>query len=171
MRPEVNKAPFAAALAVATLLCVGAASAHDPKAPSATASTSTTASDPEVRKAAEAVDAFHAALSRGDTQAAASLLVDEALIFEHGRAERSRAEYAGHHLPGDATYAAATRHEVTRRNGRVAGDLAYVVSEGRTTGRYRDRDIDQITVETMVLQRTTAGWKIAHVHWSSRAAK
>lgn len=51
------------------------------------------------REAAAVVDAFHAALSRGDTMAAAALLDPKVLIYESGRAERSKAEYAAHHLP------------------------------------------------------------------------
>ena len=43
------------------------------------------------RGAGTAVDAFHAALDRGDTRTAASLLADDALIFESGGAERSKA--------------------------------------------------------------------------------
>jgi ketosteroid isomerase-like protein len=37
------------------------------------------------------VDAFHSALANGDTRGAAALLADDALIFEEGRAERSKA--------------------------------------------------------------------------------
>ncbi|HYD37026.1 MAG TPA: hypothetical protein VEA60_05400, partial [Allosphingosinicella sp.] len=37
--------------------------------------------------AAATVDAFHAALRRGDTAAASALLTDDALVFEEGRAE------------------------------------------------------------------------------------
>lgn len=157
------------ALAVA-LSASGNALAHDPKRDAATTDAAAPAEDPRLREAARIVDAFHAALARGDTAAAARLLTDDALIFEHGRAERSKAEYAGHHLPSDAAYAQATRHETTRRGGRVTGDLAYVVSEGRTTGRFRDKDVDQVSVETMVLTRVGDDWKITHVHWSSRAS-
>src|SRR5690606_29848204 len=55
---------------------------------------------PPVRMAgaAEAVDAFHAALRAGDRDAALAVLAEDALIFEAGGAERSRAEYASHHL-------------------------------------------------------------------------
>ena len=53
------------------------------------------------RSAAATVDAFHAALHHGDTRAAAALLADDALIFEEGGVERSKAEYVSHHLPAD----------------------------------------------------------------------
>lgn len=123
-----------------------------------------------VPAAATVVDAFHAALDRGDTAAAASVLTDAVLVFEAGGAERSRAEYAGHHLPADAMFAKAVGSELTRRSGSVSGNLAWVASEGRTKGRYHDRDVDRVTTETMVLLRVSGVWKIVHVHWSSRAA-
>ena len=59
---------------------------------------------------------------------------------------------------------------MTRRSGGASGELAWVASEGRTQGRYKDRDIDRVTTETMILRRVSGAWKIVHVHWSSRAA-
>jgi len=42
------------------------------------------------------------------------------------------------------------------------------VSESRIHGRYKDNDIDPISIETAVLERAEDGWKIVHLHWSSR---
>jgi ketosteroid isomerase-like protein len=120
--------------------------------------------------AAKVVDAFHAALDGGDTAAAAGFLADALLVFEAGGAERSKTEYAGHHLPADALFAKAVGSKMTRRTGGSSGAIAWVASEGRSQGRYNDRDVDRITTETMVLQRVSGDWKIVHVHWSSRAA-
>jgi ketosteroid isomerase-like protein len=117
------------------------------------------------------VDAFHAKLTGGDGAAAATLLAEDALIFESGHAERSRAEYASHHAGADAAYAAAIPSKLTHRNGFVDGDMAWIVSESRTTGTYKDKPVDRITTETMILRKTAEGWRIAHIHWSSRAAK
>lgn len=117
--------------------------------------------------AAAAVDAFHAALRRGDTQAAAALLADDALIFEEGRAERSKAEYALRHLGADAAFSKAVRGVVSRRRGDSAGDFAWIATEGRTKGSYRGTDVDRVTDETMVLRRVAGEWKIVHIHWSS----
>lgn len=124
----------------------------------------------EAQEAAKAVDAFHAKLSGGDGAAAAALLADDALIFESGHAERSRAEYASHHAGADAAYAAAVPSRLTRRNGLVDGDTAWIVSESRATGNYKDKPVDRVTTETMILRNTAKGWRIAHIHWSSRAA-
>ena len=122
---------------------------------------------PSARGAAAAVDAFHAALERGDARAAAALLADDALIFESGGAERSKAEYAAHHLAADAEFARAVSSVVTRRAGQAGGGSAWIATEGRTTGTYKGKPLDLMTTETMVLRRTGGAWKIAHVHWSS----
>lgn len=122
---------------------------------------------PSARAAAATVDAFHAALHRGDTRAAAALLADDALIFESGAAERSKTEYAGHHLGADAEFSKAVTSSVTRRAGHSDGTLAWIATEGRTSGTYRGRMLDESTTETMLLRRTGSGWKIVHVHWSS----
>lgn len=116
------------------------------------------------------VDAFHAALSTGDTANAAALLADDALIFEEGHAERSKAEYAAHHLPADAAFSRAVPSKVTRRTGGSDGKLAWVASEGRTSGTYEGKALDRVTTETMLLRRDEGGWTIVHIHWSSRAA-
>lgn len=125
---------------------------------------------PEAQEAAKVVDAFHAALAKGDGAGAAALLADEALIYEGGRAERSRAEYASHHAGADAAYAAAVPSTLTRRSGVADGGLAWIASESRTTGTYRDKPVDRVTTETMILRKTADGWRITHIHWSSRAA-
>jgi ketosteroid isomerase-like protein len=116
---------------------------------------------------AAVVDRFHAALDRGDTGTAAALLADDALIFESGGAERSKAEYAAQHLPADAEFSKVVPSTVTRRAGFSDGTLAWIASEGRMRGTYKGKAVDQATTETMILRRTGSGWKIVHIHWSS----
>ena len=123
----------------------------------------------EARDAATAVDAFHAALKAGDTTAALALLAPDVMIFEEGGAERSRDEYASHHLGSDAAFAAASEATVARRSGWADGDIAWITTEGRTTGEFNGRAVDRLTTETMVLKRHADGWRIHHIHWSSRA--
>jgi ketosteroid isomerase-like protein len=122
---------------------------------------------PGARDAAVTIDAFHAALRRGDTEGAVALVADDALIFEEGRAERSKAEYAARHLAADAAFSKAVPGVVTRRRGAAAGDMAWIATEGRTKGRYRGTEVDRVTAETMVLRRAEGAWKIVHIHWSS----
>jgi ketosteroid isomerase-like protein len=117
------------------------------------------------------VDAFHAALGSGNAGAVLHLLTEDVMILEEGGAERSREEYAGHHLPADMAYAAATGSEVTRRSAWIEGDIAWVLSEGRTSGQFNGRAVNRLTAETMILQRHADGWRIRHIHWSSRAPR
>ena len=122
---------------------------------------------PSARGAAATVDAFHAALQRGDARAAAALLAEDALIFESGGAERSKAEYAAHHLPADAEFSRAVSSVVARRAGGADGGSAWIATEARTTGTYKGKALDLATTETMVLRRVGGAWKIIHIHWSS----
>lgn len=117
------------------------------------------------------VDAFHAALSRGDAKAAEALLADDALIFEEGGAERSKAEYAARHLPADIAFSQVVASSLTRRSGAAEGALAWVSSEGRMSGTYKGKSIDRATTETMILRRVGSEWKIVHIHWSSAAGQ
>ncbi len=123
------------------------------------------------REAAAVIDAFHAALEHGDTAGAAALLADDVLIYESGGAERSKAEYAAHHLGADAAFAKAVRRVVTRRTGRSEGPFAWIATETTTKGTYKDRAINSVGMETMVLEREGATWRIKHVHWSSANVK
>jgi ketosteroid isomerase-like protein len=119
------------------------------------------------REAAAAVDAFHAALRRGDAQAALALVADDAIVFEDGRVERTKAEYALHHAGADAAFSKAVSAKRLSRTGQAGGGLALIASESRTRGRFRGQDVDRIMVETMILRRESAGWRIVHIHWSS----
>lgn len=125
---------------------------------------------PAARGAAASVDAFHAALRRGDTKSAAARLADDAVIFESGGVERSKAEYAAHHLIEDAEFSKAVPSVVTRRTGSADGTTAWIASEGRMTGTYSGKALDRVTTETMILRRVGRDWKIVHIHWSSAPA-
>lgn len=120
---------------------------------------------------ARVVEAFHDALSGGDSEAVLKLLDPAVVIFESGGSELSRDEYASHHLGGDMEFTAATERTLIDQSEHQAGDLAYVMTRSRTTGTFRDREIDSNGVETMVLRRASDGWRIVHIHWSSRAAR
>lgn len=113
------------------------------------------------------VEGFHAALESGDSTTALGYLHPDVVIYEGGHAE-TLAEYRSGHLGGDIAFAAATDRALTSSAVEVRGDQALYTSTSRTTGQYRDRTIDSRGTETMVLVRTPDGWRIRHIHWSSR---
>ena len=121
--------------------------------------------------AAKVVDAFHDALSRGDRAAAQTLLDDHVQIYEQGWVERSRAEYAAHHLDSDIEFTRSTTQTTTVRSGNLTGGIAYVATEGRVTGTFGGKAVDLVTLETVVLRRLEGTWRITHIHWSSRDGK
>jgi len=127
--------------------------------------------DLDAAKAAlETVDAFHAAMDRGDAAAATALLGDELSVFEGGHVERTRAEYLQGHLPADIEFSRQVKSEVTASSVRASADVAVVTQETRTRGAYNGKPVDSFGAETMILHRTPGGWRIIHIHWSSRKA-
>lgn len=154
-----------AALAVSL---ASTAAAHPEEAPRPSDRSSTIA--PLARPAAAVVDKFHGALGRGDTKAALAFLDEKVVIFESGGVERSKTEYASHHLGADAAFTQAVPGKIVRRTGDAVGNVAWIATEGRTTGTYKSKAVDQLTTETMVLRRIGGVWKITHVHWSSMKA-
>ena len=118
-------------------------------------------------RVAAAVEQFHAALSAGDSAAALALLADDVMILESGGVE-TRNEYRSHHLPGDIAFARAIKSERTLLQLRINGDVAWVSSSSTTRGTYRERAIDSLGAEIMVLTRSGDRWLISAIHWSSR---
>jgi ketosteroid isomerase-like protein len=116
-----------------------------------------------------AVSAFHEALASDNRQNVLALLGPEVVIFESGGAELSRDEYASHHLAADMEFAAATEARVVDRRSGGDDEIAWVLTRSETTGTFREREIDSLGVETMVLRRSEDGWRIVHIHWSSRS--
>lgn len=115
-----------------------------------------------------ALNTFHAAINSGDRQTVMAALSPDVLIFESGGAERSRAEYASHHMKSDMAFLAQMGHEGISQAASEQGDTAWIVTESRIYGRYKEKDIDIVSTETAVLKRGADGWKIVHLHWSSR---
>ncbi len=162
-----------ALVALAVLTAAPPAIAYGPTAASAPSGMVA----PAARGAAATIDAFHAALRRGDTRGALALLANDVLIFESGGVERNKAEYQAHHLgadgrpSGSGQISKAVPSTVTRRVGDAAGTIAWVASEGRTTGTFNGKPINQKTTETMILRRVGRAWRIVQIHWSSAKAR
>ncbi|WP_340693197.1 DUF2231 domain-containing protein [Hyphomonas sp.] len=113
------------------------------------------------------VDAFSLALTAGDADAATALLLPDAIIAEGGSAERSLADYAGHHLPADMAFTSAVETSLKQRDVIANDTESVVISESQMHGMFDGKAIHSRMMETVVLKHTTDGWKIAHIHWSS----
>ena len=108
--------------------------------------------------ASETADRFHAALAAGDRQTVEALLTPDAVVLEGGRAE-ARNEYLGGHFARDAAFLADAQPEPLFRRTTVAGDAAWVASTQRIG--------DATVAELLVMERTSEGWRVSAVHWSS----
>lgn len=128
------------------------------------AQASETAEATEVRAV---VEGFSDALAGGDSARAISYLHPDLVVYEGGNAE-TLDEYRAHHLGADMAFLAAVDHTTTAEHLDVHGGTALYMSEYAMSGRYRDREVDLRGTETLVLVRTPDGWRIRHIHWSSR---
>jgi ketosteroid isomerase-like protein len=116
------------------------------------------------------VSEFHAALATGDSATALRLLDQDATILESGDVE-TRDEYRAHHLPADIEFARAVPSKRTVLSVTVVGDAGWIASKSDNVGRMVTRSINSVGAELMVLRKRDTGWKIAAIHWSSRARK
>lgn len=116
---------------------------------------------------AEVVMAFKAALAAGDSTAALSHLHPELIVFEGGHAETLE-EYRAGHLASDMEFAGAVEFETTNADIQLHPYTALWLSAYTAKGTFRGREIDAHGVESMVLVPAGDGWKILHIHWSSR---
>ena len=133
------------------------------------------AADVDVPAAAEAAvdvaERFNTALSNGDLAMVGSLLAADVLILESGGAERSREEYLGHHAVSDAAFLKGAHRQLLRQRARVAGEFAWVGTESELHAQKDGKPLTVQSTETMVLKQTADGWRIVHIHWSSRTKR
>lgn len=156
-------------LILASALLAQPAFAHDPKAHSAPAAAASV--DEAAQPAVAVVEQFSAALKAVDLTRVSQLLAEDALILESGGAERSREEYLGHHAKADAAFLKDAHVQVARRTARSDGGLAWVGTESELHSSQDGKPLTLLSTETMVLKKTDAGWRIVHIHWSSRPKK
>ena len=116
------------------------------------------------------IRAFHDALGRGDSAAVLRLLAPDAVILESGDRE-SREEYRAHHLPADIQFAQAVPSERSAVQVTVLQGVAWGSSTSVTQGNFRDRAINSVGAELMVLSRAGASWVIRAIHWSSSSRR
>ena len=144
------------------------AKAHDAvqHAPPAVATVSA-----EAQPAVAAADAFSTALRAGDLTRAGHWLADDVLILESGGAEYSKDEYLGGHAKHDAEFLKGAHVQLKKRTARAMGDLAWVGSESELHTQKDGKPLTMLSTETLVLKRVQQGWRIVHIHWSSRTKR
>ncbi|HEU4773172.1 MAG TPA: nuclear transport factor 2 family protein [Lysobacter sp.] len=162
-------------LAVAlALACAATATAQTPPAdqhahhPAPLADAAAIDISEEAAPAVAIADQFGQALAAGDFETVETLLAPDVLILESGGAERSREEYLSHHAISDAKFLKDAHHQLLRRRAQVAGDLVWIGSESELHTTKDGKPLTLLSTETMVLRNTPDGWRIAHIHWSSR---
>lgn len=114
---------------------------------------------------------FSKALQGGDLKRVGELLAEDVLILESGGAERSREQYLGHHAISDSAFLGGAHVQVKQRTVRVSGNLAWVGTESELHATRDGKAMTLLSTETMVLKKGAAGWRIVHIHWSSRPRK
>jgi ketosteroid isomerase-like protein len=119
---------------------------------------------------ASVVDRYHRALESADSVGALALLASDAVILESGGVE-TREEYRSHHLPADIAFVRAVTGVRSPIRVVVRGDVAWATSTTTAQGDFRGRPVNSAGAELMVLTRTTDGWKINAIHWSSRSRR
>ena len=101
----------------------------------------------------------------------AAVLLDPGVpVLESGGSERDRAHYLAEHAQADANYMKDARQQLRYRQARIVGDMAWVGTESITTHDKDGKPSSSLSTETMLLKKTAQGWKIVHIHWSSRPA-
>jgi len=165
-------------LAMNAALASSAAFAHDKEKHEASSVTpgrdiaqATVQVDPVAADAIAVVERFSTALVAGELDKAAAELDPAVLILESGGAERSRDEYLGGHAKHDAEFLKAAQITLKQRRADATGDLAWVASESEIHAMKGADMLMVVSTETMVLRNTPQGWKIVHIHWSSRAQR
>ena len=116
------------------------------------------------------VEQFHQALTAGERDKALKFLDDGVIIYESGHKEKSKAEYAAHHLDSDIAFSREVARKVTSTQRIAHGDFETVLQENESSGSYKGKAVHLVGLETMLLKKTDDGWKIQHIHWSSRKA-
>ena len=170
MNAAATSLTLALTLVVVSHVMAQTTPSHEQHHPAAAASADVDV--PAVATAAVAVtERFNIALSSGDLATVEALLAADALILESGGAERSREEYMGHHAGSDAAFLKDAHRQLLRQRARVAGEFAWVGTESELHAQNDGEPLTLHSTETMVLKQTADGWRIVHIHWSSRTKR
>jgi len=113
-------------------------------------------------------NALYMALRTGDEDAVEKILAEDVLILEGGHAQTSRADYMGGHMKSDMAFLPNVNSATLDRKVNQAGDLAWVITHSRTQGSYRDKEIDELSREMLVMKHDGHNWRVTLIHWGEK---
>jgi ketosteroid isomerase-like protein len=125
---------------------------------------------PAANAAEQVVNTFMADLASGKLEAARQLMTPDAVVMANGHVLGDRDGYINGAAKGDAAALRSAQRELVHRDAKASADVAWVMSEKRLRTAGAVEGPSEVVVETMLLARTAAGWKITHIHWSGRHA-
>jgi ketosteroid isomerase-like protein len=156
------------ALVLAGFLALATTAAVPAFAETNVTATGAPAVSPAAREAAQVVDAFMGALVSGQLERAREQMAPNAVVVANGHVLGERDQYIDGAAKGDSAALRTVQRELVRRDARAGTDVAWVVSEKRIRANAAQQGPSEVVVETMLLAKTAAGWKITHIHWSGR---
>ena len=116
---------------------------------------------------------YDAAFNAKDLERLASFYHPDVTIYEGGGINNGWVDYRDRHLGPElkAFENLQFGHSNTKVTLLPGGQSAYVTSEYAIKAKMGERDLDSRGLETLVLIKTSEGWKIRHSHTSSRPAR
>ena len=96
-------------------------------------------------------------------------LAPDAVILESGAAE-AREDYEKHHLSEDMEFAREVKSVRSVIKVSVEGNAAWIATTSQSAGSFHGRQINSSGTELVVLTKSSRGWQIRAIHWSSHAA-
>jgi ketosteroid isomerase-like protein len=115
-----------------------------------------------------AVEAFHNAITTGDSSVVTRMLAEDVVIFEAGGVE-TRTQYVSNHLPADTEFEKAVKSKRSPIRAVVLGETAWASSTNEMVGTFQGRAVDLVAAELIVLSKGPDGWRIRAISWSSRS--
>ena len=113
------------------------------------------------------IKSFHQAIRSGDVAAVKAALHPNVLIFEGKGIERSRDEYANHHMKSDIKFLSGMTATSLEQHVVVNGDMAFSMAKTHQKGSYNNKDYDFVSGESLSLAKVNGQWLITHIHWSN----
>lgn len=113
-------------------------------------------------------DALFAALQSGNTEAVKKILAEDVVILEGGHAQTSRSDYMSGHMKSDMAFLPNITNTILDRKVSQAGDLAWVITQSKTEGQYKDTVIDELSREMLVMKHDGHNWRVTLIHWGEK---